>query len=361
MPKINSFIENLNPYKVASHKVWEVSPKERAEILKLDWNEATIPPSPKVKEALLEVIQDEQAFSLYPNTNNQELLQLLATYSEVNIDEIQYFASSDAAHEYVAKLVLTSGSKVLILGPTYDNFRLTCESQGAAVEYVNYSYDFTLNTELLSQEVQRVNPDLVYLCNPNNPSGNLLDLDLIERLLSKFKASTFLLDEAYFEFSGITAVPLLKKFSNVFISRTFSKAFALAGFRAGYMISQKENMELLNRIRNAKNFTTLTQVAITAALKDLDYMWSYVEEVNQTKKWFSASLSDLGLIVFPSFGNYVLIRFLDKKQRDAMFNKLAENDIFVRSLNHHEFVKTCLRITVGTRAQMERVLKIIKE
>jgi histidinol-phosphate aminotransferase len=169
------------------------------------------------------------------------------------------------------------------------------------------------------------------------------------------------LDEAYFEFSGITAVPLLKKFSNVFISRTFSKAFALAGFRAGYMISQKENMELLNRIRNAKNFTTLTQVAITAALKDLDYMWSYVEEVNQTKKWFSASLSDLGLIVFPSFGNYVLIRFLDEKKRDAMFNKLAENDVFVRSLSHHEFVKTCLRITVGTRAQMERVLKIIKE
>ncbi len=98
MAKINTFIENLNPYKVASHKVWEVAAAERAQMLKLDWNEATIAPSPKVREALLQVIQDEQSFSLYPNTHNHELLGLLAGYSGVQTNEIQYFASPDAAH-----------------------------------------------------------------------------------------------------------------------------------------------------------------------------------------------------------------------------------------------------------------------
>ena len=359
MAKINTFIENLNPYKVASHKVWEVAAAERAQMLKLDWNEATIAPSPKVREALLQVIQDEQSFSLYPNTHNHELLGLLAGYSGVQTNEIQYFASSDAAHEYVCKLVLTLGSNVLILGPTYDNFRLTCEAQGAVVHYADYTADFELVPGDLGEAIERLKPDLVYLCNPNNPSGNLLSLELISGLLNEFTESTFLVDEAYYEFSGLTAVSLMEKHSNLFISRTFSKAFALAGFRAGYMISQKENMELLNRIRNAKNFTTLTQVAIIAALKDVDYMWNYVQEVNATKVWFSEALESLGLRVFPSFGNYVLVRFSSGGERDAMFDKLAFDNIFVRSLSHHEFVKSCLRITVGTRSQMERVLAVM--
>ena len=357
MPKINAFIENLNPYRVASHRVWEVSAEERAGMLKLDWNEATVPPSPKVKEALVSVVQDEQSFSLYPNTHNHELLGLLADYVGVQTNEIQYFASSDAAHEYVTKLVLTQGSQVLILGPTYDNFRLTCESQGAQVYYADYTENFELEGILLREAIERLNPDLVYLCNPNNPSGNVLDLDFIASLLEAFPESTFLLDEAYYEFSGLTAVSLLKRHANVYISRTFSKAFALAGFRAGYMVSQPENMERLNRIRNAKNFTTLTQVAVTAALKDVNYMWRYVREVNECKDWFSEALTAMGLKVFPSFGNYVLVRFASEADRNGMFEKLASRNIFVRSLSHHDFVKSCLRITVGTRVQMEWVFE----
>lgn len=360
MPKINSFIEDLNPYKVASHKVWEVDSSSRRDMLKLDWNEATIPPSPKVKEALLQVVEDEHSFSLYPNTHNQELLGLLAAYTGVETDELQYFASSDAAHEYVAKLVLTEGSRVLILGPTYDNFRLTCESQGAEVHYAHYSVDFELDSVFLRESIEQLKPDLIYLCNPNNPSGNLLSLELIEELLNDFSGINFLLDEAYYEFSGLTAVSLVKKYSNLFVSRTFSKAFALAGFRAGYMISQRENMELMNRIRNAKNFTTLTQVAIIAALKDVNYMWEYVKEVNKTKEWFSSELETLGLRVFKSYGNYVLVRFSNETERDEMFQKLASENIFVRSLSHHDYVRSCLRITVGNRVQMDRVLATIK-
>ena len=359
MPKINAFIKNLNPYRVASHKVWEVDAAARGEMLKLDWNEATIAPSPGVQEALLETVQDAHAFALYPNTHNQELLHLLADYSGVETTEIQYFASSDAAHEYVAKLVLTQGSKVLILGPTYDNFRLTCESQGAEVHYVNYTEDFELEADILREAIKRLDPNLVYLCNPNNPSGNLLSINTISELLQAFSDTCFLVDEAYYEFSGVSSVSLLKSHANLYISRTFSKAFALAGFRAGYMISQQGNMELLNRIRNAKNFTTLTQVAVIAALKDIPYMKNYVEEVMSTKEWFASRLKDLGWVVFPSHGNYILVRFGSESERDLLFEKLAAQNIFVRSLSHHEYVKKCLRITVGTRSQMERVLSVI--
>jgi histidinol-phosphate aminotransferase len=360
MPPFNPFIETLNPYRVASHKVWEVSPEERQLLLKLDWNEATIPPSPKVKEALLQMVHDDASFSLYPNTHNQELIELLAQYSKVQTNEIQYFASSDAAHEYICKLVLTQHSHVLILAPTYDNFRLTCESQGAHVHYTDYTPHFIRQEALLREAITQHNPALVYLCNPNNPSGTLLEPEFIASLLHDFPQTTFLIDEAYYEFSGITVTHLIPKASNVFISRTFSKAFALAGFRAGYLISQPQNIEKLNRIRNAKNFMSLTQVAVTAALKDIPYMHAYVHEVNQTKEWFSNALQNLNLTVFPSFGNYLLVRFSNETERDAVFQKLAQHDIFVRSLSHHPSVRTCLRITIGTRTQMERVLEVLK-
>ena len=362
MSSVNPFIERLKPYQVASHKVWEVNNEERKSILKLDWNEATIPPSPKVKEALLEHIQQDNTFSLYPNTHNTELLNLLSEYCAVTTDRIQYFASSDAAHEYIVKLYLQPQDKVLILGPTYDNFRLTCESQGAIVAYTTYGEGFVLNELDIELAIAENQPKLVYLCNPNNPTGNLLSRDWIKQLLVKFPEIVFLVDEAYHEFSGVSNASDTGEFTNLFISRTFSKAFALAGFRAGYLISHAENIEKINRIRNAKNFTTLTQVAVIAALKDFDYTRSYIAEVNETKNWFSQQVADIisSSKVYSSYGNYVLIELTSQKERDHIFNELAKENIFVRSLSHHPSLNHCFRITIGTKNQMQRVCEVLK-
>lgn len=363
MKFVNKYLRNLAPYKVASHKVWEVDAKERKQILKLDWNEATLCPSPKVKEALKELVENEETYYLYPSTNNVELLNLLADYTKASVDNIQYFASSDALHEYLVRMYVGVGDPILILGPTYDNFRLTCESQGGQVYFFEYEKDFSFDAMAFDKKIQETSPSLIYICNPNNPSGNLIEPAFIIELLEKYPDTIILIDEAYYEFSKQTMSSFVNKYYNLFVTRTFSKAFGLANFRAGYLISHPENIKQISKIRNPKNFTTFTQVAITAALKDTAHMEAYVDEVLKARAIFANNLKSLSYIkdVFESHGNFLLVNFINEEVKNNIFNELAKNSIYVRNLTHSELLINALRITIGTREQMERVFAVFKE
>ena len=222
MKFINKYLRNLAPYKVASHKVWEVSDEKRKSILKLDWNEATIPPSPKVKERLKKIVEKEDIYFLYPSTNNDEILQRLSIYTKLPVDNIQYFASSDSLHEYLVRMYITVGDPILVLGPTYDNFRLTSQAQGAVVNYFNYENDFSIDENKFIKTINQLSPSLVYICNPNNPSGNLLSKQFLKKIIQNFPETIFLVDEAYYEFSGHTIADEVVNFPNLFVSRTFS-------------------------------------------------------------------------------------------------------------------------------------------
>lgn len=361
MKFINKYLRNLSPYNVASHKVWEVSEKERLAILKLDWNEATIPPSPKVKERLQSVVEKDDIYFLYPSTNNVELLQRLAIYNKMSIDNIQYFAGSDALHEYLVRMYITVGDPILILGPTYDNFRLTSQSQGAIVHYYNYNVDFTINIVGFIDTVKKISPSLVYICNPNNPSGLLLPKSTLIDIVGQFPDTIFIIDEAYYEFSGITMADQVVKYANLFVSRTFSKGFALANFRAGYLISDVNNIQQISKIRNPKNFTTFAQEAVLGALSDIEYMRRYVKEVNEAKEWFASELLKIEGIanVYPSAANFLLLKFKNFDDKMTVFNRLYQHNIFVRNLLHSDMLIDTLRITIGTKKQMQRVLAVI--
>ena len=363
MKFINKYLRNLAPYKVASHKVWEVSDEQRKAILKLDWNEATIPPSPKVKERLTKLVENEEIYYLYPSTNNNEILQRLSIYTKLPIDNIQYFASSDSLHEYLVRMYITVGDPILVLGPTYDNFRLTSQAQGAVVHYYNYNDDFSLNEKGLIDAIKNLSPSLVYICNPNNPSGNLISKDFLKNIIQQFPDTIFLVDEAYYEFSRETMADQVVTFPNLFVSRTFSKAFAIANFRAGYLISDVNNIQQISKIRNPKNFTTFAQEAVIGVLSDLDYMHKFVDEVLETRAWFSSELDQLPAVkrIFDSQANFLLVEFKDFDSKVKIFNHLNNNNIFVRNLVHSDMLINTLRITIGTRTQMELVLKTIKE
>lgn len=363
MKFINKYLRNLAPYKVASHKVWEVSDEKRKSILKLDWNESTVPPTPKVKERLLKWVNNEDIYYIYPSTNNQEILQRLSIYTKLPLDNIQYFASSDSLHEYLVRMYITIGDPILVLGPTYDNFRLTSQAQGADVHYYNYQTDFTLNEQGFINKIQELSPSLVYICNPNNPSGTLLSKTFLKKLIYQFQDVIFLIDEAYFEFSKETMAEEVVIFPNLFVSRTFSKAFGLANFRAGYLISDVNNIQQISKIRNPKNFTTFAQEAVLGVLSDIDYMECHVKDVLKTREWFSNELKKLNFIkqVFHSEANFLLVEFIDFELKVRVFNHLNENNVFVRNLLHSEMLINTLRITVGTESQMKLVINLINE
>ena len=362
MRYINKFLRNLAPYNVASHKIWDVPAEERSKILKLDWNEATIPPSPLVKKRLTELINNHPTFNLYPSSYNKELHEKFANYAVVPKQNLQYFASSDVLHEYIVRVFVTVGDPVLILGPTYDNFRLTCEAQGGKVYYSEYSKDFTLSEDAFENDIQRYNPSLVYICNPNNPTGNLLSVDYLEHLFNHYTETLFLIDEAYFEFTGVSVKDLIFKYENLLISRTMSKAFALAGFRIGYLLSCADNINTISKVRNPKNFTTYAQVAADAVLSDIQYMRDYVQEVNTAKIHFVNFIESLDgvLKVFNTNGNYLLVRLSEEVDKNELLKHFETHNIFVRDFSHSQLLFDCFRITIGTREQMTIVKNVIR-
>ena len=357
----NKYLRNLKPYKLASHKIWSVSPEERSEILKLDWNEASIPPSPKVKERILGILDEPCFFNLYPTTYNDELVSLLSDYVGLPKENVQYFGSSDALHEYICKVFISVGDPVMILGPSYDNFRLTCQANGADVFFSMYNDDFTFDPIKFEADINKIEPAVVYICNPNNPTGNVHQQLYIEHLLNEFPDTLFLIDEAYYEFSGVTCKDLVTKYDNILISRTMSKAFALANFRVGYLIASKDNVQFVNRIRNPKNLTTFAQQAACGALSDTQYMWGYVDEVHKAMEEFAGSMLKHATYfkVLPSYGNFMMLRFPNYDKKKELLDYLAENNIFVRDTTQADCVKNCFRITIGTCEQMKRVAKVI--
>lgn len=357
----NKYLRNLKPYKLASHKIWSVTPEERKSILKLDWNEATVPPSPKVREFLHSLLDEPEFFNLYPTTLNDRLLNALSSFTELPKENLQYFGSSDALHEYICKVFIGVGDPVMILGPSYDNFRLTCQANGGEVFYSNYNEDFTFDAERFENDITKIEPAVVYICNPNNPTGNIHTKLYIEHLLNAFPDTLFLVDEAYMEFGGQSAKELVLKYDNILISRTMSKAFALANFRVGYLMASKDNIQFINKIRNPKNLSTIAQTAAIAALEDNQYMWKYVEQVKAGKKYFVEEMGKIApkVKLFPGHGNFCMLQFPTIEEKKQLIESLSSNNVFVRELMQGPIVERCFRITIGTPEQMAVVMRVI--
>jgi len=363
MIRINEYIEQARAYEVASHEIWEISTEERGKCLKLDWNEATIPPSPKVMDAINELLENNNFFNLYPKTKNERLVELLANYCGLPTENVQYFGSSDSLHEYISKLFLNQYSRLLILSPSYDNFRLNAETCGAEIIFSDYVEGFTFNPFLFEQDIDNYKPTVVYICNPNNPTGNCMDTEYVEYLLKKYSNTLFIIDEAYYEFSGVTASGLVPMYDNIIITRTFSKAFALANFRMGYLLANSIVIQNINKIRNPKNISTFAQVAAEATLSDIEYMRNYVSEVTKSRAWTYEQLlvfEKMGT-PFQSKANFLLFKCNGYEIKRKYIEYLKENNIYIRDVRQRPCVYDCVRISVGTESQMHKLIDATKK
>jgi len=354
----NKFVSDLKSYVVSTHKAWEIEDKN--EVLKLDWNESSIPPTPKIKEALID-FANNGLMNWYPDVDNIQLRHALSKYSNVEENNVEYFASSDALHEYIIRAFINPGDDITMIAPTYDNFRAAAESIGANINYflLNEDDGFNFDLDLFEQHVEVARPKIVYLCNPNNPTGTVYSQDLLKKLFRRFNDVLFIIDEAYYEFVGITAAPLAADYENIIICRTFSKAFGLASFRVGYAIASNHNMKGLRKLRNPKNISSYAQLAAVAALSDISYMEDYVQEVLLAKRTFIEALSSININVIASDGgNFVLICFGDHQNK--IIQDLERQNIFVRNYGHVNGMGKYTRITIGTRPQMKIVFDAIK-
>ena len=355
--KVVKQLEKFEPYKLSRHKAWDYIGD--SDLLKLDWNECTIKPPPSVSKALMDLVERGN-FNFYPDTNNSDLRGALSDYAAVGEGFLEYYSSSDGAHEYIFRTYASIGQRILIVGPTYDNLRVVAEASGLEIRYhyLDSSNGFSPCVNSLDASIRLNDPDFVYICNPNNPTSTLWGRESLEQLIEAHATRLFIIDEAYFEFNGSTLVSSTKFLENLIISRTFSKAFGLAGLRFGYLISSERRIAEIGLIRNGKSVNSFAQVAVRAALRELDFYQEYIDEVMAAKRQFADKLVVLGFNVYcEGGGNFALVDFGPRKQDIVL--SLERHKVFVRDLSHL-LGEGFVRITIGTAEQMNRVHEIIR-
>jgi histidinol-phosphate aminotransferase len=346
-------IGNIQPYRLATSD----EAKMRAEnSLKLDWNEGTVSPPASVVKKIQEAIASHNMLNWYPDIHTEGLREKIAAYVGTAPGYVEIFAGSDGALDYVAKTFVDTGDRVAIISPAYDQFRVSIEAAGGVCDFIYSKDPFVADISEFLPQIAR-DSKLIYLVNPNNPTGRVFDPADIMKLAKAFPDTIVVVDEAYIEFCPqYSSVPLLQKCSNIFILRTFSKAFCLAGLRIGYLLAAPEYLDLIRRIKNFKEINSLALVAADAALDAIGEYKKSIGEVVKAKAYFIKEAQKLGYEAYGKEGNFVILRVSDPT---GFIKHLASHGIYVRDRSYMKQLDSCVRITIGTVKQMEKVVDAI--
>jgi histidinol-phosphate aminotransferase len=231
-------------------------------------------------------------------------------------------------------------------------YRFYAEVMGANIREISYRpANLAFPVEELLEAIQ---PDTraVLIANPNNPTGTGIGIEDIERILSRARDAAVLIDEAYYEFCGITALPLIPERPNLFVSRTFSKVYGMAGMRLGCMFSQPRNLEYMHKAQSPYSVNALAALGARAAIRDRTYIEKYVLEVLAGRETLYVGFEKLNIPYFKSEANFVLFRAGDRAIE--IRDRLREKSILVRDRSYE--LPGCVRVTVGTREQVRHFL-----
>jgi histidinol-phosphate aminotransferase len=326
----------------------------RADKLRLDFNENTVGCSPRVIAALKERL-DPAALAVYPEYG--EAKEAIARYFRVRPEQFVFTNGTDEAIQVFVNTYVDDGQEVLLLKPAYAMYRFYAEVAGARIREVEYQQpglEFPLQ-ELLDA----ITPETraVILANPNNPTGTGVSLLGIERILHRARKAVVMVDEAYYEFSGVTALTEIERVPNLFVCRTFSKIFGMAAMRLGCLFSHEANVALLHKAQSPYSVNALAVMAAEAAVEDTAYIQNYVAEVLAARELLCVGLEKLRIAYVPSSANFVLGHFGDRaiEVRDA----LRGRGILVRDRSYQ--APGCVRMTVGTREQTRKLLAALEE
>lgn len=326
----------------------------RADKLRLDFNENTVGCSPHVIEFLKQRL-DAGGLAVYPEYG--EAKAAVAEFFRVTPEQFIFTNGTDEAIQVFINTYVDDGQEVLLLRPAYAMYRFYAEVAGAAIREIEYdgpAMDFPLTAVL-----DAITPATraILIANPNNPTGTGLSLLAIERILNRARKAAVFIDEAYFEFSGITALGQIERAPNLFVSRTFSKVYGMAAMRLGCLFSHPDNVAYLRKAQSPYSVNTLAVLAAQAAIRDKVHIESYVAEVLAARELLCLSLERLGIGYVPSSANFVLIRAGDRAVE--IRDRLRAQGILVRDRSYE--APGCVRITVGTRAQTRRLLAALEE
>jgi len=329
-------------------------PADEAVYIKLNTNENPYPPSPEVVKAILaELGGDGASLRKYPSASSQRLRDVVGELYGFPPSWVIMANGSDEVLNNLIRAFAGEGEEIGFIHPSYSYYATLAEIQGAQVKTFGLTPDCRI-----ADFPDRYQGKVFFLTTPNSPLGFAFPLAYIEEL-AKRCAGMLVVDEAYADFGDEDALELVRRHANVVVTRTLSKSYSLAGMRLGFAIARPEVIAALDKIRDHYNLDRLAQVACVAALQDQAYFRECSRRIRETREWFAAELAKLGYGVIPSKGNFVFASPPDQDGK-RVYDGLFGRKILVRFLSD-PLLKHGLRISIGTREEMEKTLAAIKE
>ena len=293
----------------------------------------------------------------YPDPHQKELKKSISQLNSVSENNIFIGNGSDEIIDLTYRIFCNPGKdKAIILSPTYGMYEVSAEINDIEIIQVPLNDKFQIDSDLLEKYFSDENIKLLFICSPNNPTGN--NIENIESIIGKFKGIIFV-DEAYNDFSDAPSlINKIDQYPNLIVSQTFSKAWALAAVRIGVAYSNSKIISLFNKVKPPYNVSTLNQNAVVESLLNYSEFVKRKNSILEQKEWLIKQFSLIKSIIkiYPSDANFILI---ETENATKLYNELINKKIITR--NRNNLIKNCIRITVGSQNENEKLIKAFKE
>jgi histidinol-phosphate aminotransferase len=322
--------------------------------LRLDFNESTIGCSPRVLARLR--LLDAETLARYPEREPAETD--VADFLGLDVAQVLLTNGVDEAIHLLCSTYLESGDEAIIVVPTFAMYAIFAQAEGARLVQIPARENFAFPLEDL---LSRISPRtrLITVANPNNPTGAAVACEVLLRIARAAPQAVVLVDEAYFEFHGETILKHAAWPTNLFVARTFSKAYGLAGLRIGILVGEAGQMAMVRRVASPYNVNAVALAALPEALRDQGYVENYVAEVQQGRTVLERELGTLGLHYWPSRANFVLARV--GSARPEFIQALRTRGILVRDRHTDPGCEGCVRLTVGSEEHTRTLISAVRD
>ncbi len=347
---MNNWRENLK-------KITPYVPGEQPQvkdIIKLNTNENPYPPAPGVREALAWF--DTESLRKYPDPNSSKLVEALSKEYGIGKDRIFVGVGSDDVLGMAFLTCFNSDKPVLFPDITYSFYDVWCELFGIKYERRPLDNNFCI----IKEDYLSENGGIV-IANPNAPTSIAMDISDIEEIIAKNSDSVVIIDEAYIDFGGESALPLIDKYENLLVVRTFSKSRNLAGIRIGFAMGSKDLIAAINAVKNSYNSYTMNSVTIeigAKCLEDKEYFKDTTDSIIATRRKTTNRLKQLGFTMPDSSTNFLFVEHLNIPAK-IIFQELRNRKIYVRYFEKPR-IDNRLRITIGTDEEMDRLVEVLE-
>jgi len=361
--KFNKKLENIKTYEAGKPielvvREFGIEPKD---IIKLASNENPYGCSPKVQKAVGEIVAN---MALYPDDSMLKLKNALSTKYSVLDENLIIGSGSDQVIEFIMHAKANSNSKILINSVTFAMYEIYAKHVGAEIIRTASQEH---NLEEFYELYKRENPDIIFLCTPNNPTGDAIDAKALMAFIEKIDENTLVVvDGAYMEYAAfkdvkksVTPKELIEKFSNVIYLGTFSKAYGLGGMRTGYGISNSKIIKELYKLRPPFNITTLSLEAASVALEDSEFVESCISSCFSEMKRYSEFATKQNIAIIESYTNFVTLCLNNHQNSTTLADALLRKGMIVRDLSGYGM--NAIRVTVGKPEQNSRFFELTTE